>query len=331
MFICLLDSGIGTLLQSARGRLRSAHRPATQASHRSAMRMLLGWTYAHHIDIKYLSIIQLVAYLEFLFLNDLKPASIKTHIMSLKTPFYKYDLPVHVFDCKEVGFMLKSFDITSQYNPKICKVFSIEMLYNIINNMSVLKEPLLYRTIFLLAFFGFFRISNLVPRTSLQFDATRNLCRGDIIISHPGLQVILKWSKTLQARNSFKTIPIGTLSNSILCPVKAFMEFVQQYPCPPEHPMFFYYNNKGSKVIIGETHVRAALRQVLNRLDLDSSKLGFHTFRRSGATLAYQLGVPIQHIQSHGTWMSDAVWTYIKASPAHTPVTDAFISTLGFG
>ena len=37
----------------------------------------------------------------------------------------------------------------------------------------------------------------------------------------------------------------------------------------------------------------------------------FHSFRRSGATLAFNSNIPLQHIQSHGTWTSDAVWHYI--------------------
>ena len=48
---------------------------------------------------------------------------------------------------------------------------------------------------------------------------------------------------------------------------------------------------------------------------MDSSKFSFHSFRRSGATLAYNLGIDLEEIKRHGTWRSNAVQSYIVADP----------------
>ena len=40
----------------------------------------------------------------------------------------------------------------------------------------------------------------------------------------------------------------------------------------------------------------------------------FHSFRRSGATFAFNNDVTLQNIQRHGTWTSDCVWRYITDS-----------------
>ena len=40
----------------------------------------------------------------------------------------------------------------------------------------------------------------------------------------------------------------------------------------------------------------------------------FHSFRRSGASLAFSHNVPLQEIQWHGTWTSDCVWRYVTDS-----------------
>ena len=45
-------------------------------------------------------------------------------------------------------------------------------------------------------------------------------------------------------------------------------------------------------------------------LGLNPSHFTFHSFRRSGATLAFNFHVPIQR---HGTWTSDCVYRYIQA------------------
>ena len=48
-------------------------------------------------------------------------------------------------------------------------------------------------------------------------------------------------------------------------------------------------------------------------LRLDPSSHSFHAFRRSGATLAYNLDVDLEKIKRHGTWRSEAVNAYICA------------------
>ena len=50
---------------------------------------------------------------------------------------------------------------------------------------------------------------------------------------------------------------------------------------------------------------------ILKKLRLSQSNITFHSLRRSGATLAFNSSVPIQDIQSHGTWTSECVWSYI--------------------
>ena len=42
----------------------------------------------------------------------------------------------------------------------------------------------------------------------------------------------------------------------------------------------------------------------------------FHSFRRSGATLAYNADISLEQIKRHGTWKSNSVNTYIVADPA---------------
>ena len=156
----------------------------------------------------------------------------------------------------------------------------------------------------------------------------RQLARGDIILAPPGLQIIVKWSKTIQACNTFKTIPIPTIVGSPLCPVTAFKTYIGRYPARDNHPMFYYMGHSGKTIIVTEILARTALATVLRAINLEPKTHGFHTFRHYGATLAYQLGVPLQDIQLHGTWVSNAVWAYIKPTPTQTPVIQAFASTL---
>ena len=56
-----------------------------------------------------------------------------------------------------------------------------------------------------------------------------------------------------------------------------------------------------------------------------SPRLTFHDFRRSGTTWAFQHGVPLYQIMHHGTWKSNAIWSYIQNVPTvSSPVSQTF-------
>ena len=72
---------------------------------------------------------------------------------------------------------------------------------------------------------------------------------------------------------------------------------------------FIFRDSRGHRVIVTEKHARTALATVLRAINLEHQKITvFITFRRSGATLAYKMDVPLTAIQQHGTWLSNAVW-----------------------
>ena len=62
-----------------------------------------------------------------------------------------------------------------------------------------------------------------------------------------------------------------------------------------------------------DSKVRKCLKYINVKLGLHHSFFTFHTFRRSGVTLAYNSQIPIRDIQRHGTWSSDCIWRYIQA------------------
>ena len=117
----------------------------------------------------------------------------------------------------------------------------------------------------------------------------------------------------MQANTDTRLIPLVAIPGSPLCPLQEIMHINQTYPVPDHCPMFSYMS-KGKLVIISQLQARLVLAQTLEFLGLDSSNYGFHTFRRSGASLAFSLKVPLKHIKAHGIWTSDAVWAYLSTS-----------------
>ena len=78
------------------------------------------------------------------------------------------------------------------------------------------------------------------------------------------------------------------------------------FPTPPNAPSFSFCDH-----VITENVLRKHFKNILQTLHLDSKNCSFHTFRRSGATLAFNSDISMEAIHRHGTWKSNAVNSYI--------------------
>ena len=139
---------------------------------------------------------------------------------------------------------------------------------------------------------------------------TRQLARGDVIFAPPGAHVIFKWSKTLQFADKIKILRIPALGSSPLCPVAALKTLLKYSPKGKNLPLF-QIQCFGKWVPLTDTRLRKQLSKILAFLKLQDKNITFHSFRCSGATWAFNLNITMHHIQSHDTWMSEAVWAYI--------------------
>ena len=182
-----------------------------------------------------------------------------------------------------------------------------------------------YKAVHLTAFFSFLRVSNLVPHAEKSFSPAEQLAKGDVITSSDAVFLIIKWSKTMQTRDSVKIIKLPNLLQSPICPVRAINNMLILAPGQENHPLFQVKNENSKWVPLTDTRLRRNFAQILSRLGLQTSGISLHTFRRSGATLAFNSNVAIQNIQSHGTWTSDCFWRYIvQDQTASQQVADTF-------
>ena len=111
-----------------------------------------------------------------------------------------------------------------------------------------------------------------------------------------------------------------------LCPVLAVKRLLRSRDLNKIDPLFAQRAYPNHTVI--DNKVRDALRSVLNQIGLENSGHTFHAFRRSGAILAFNKGVPLEHVKAHGNWASDAVWSYLKAASTAPAVVPSLFKTL---
>ena len=182
-----------------------------------------------------------------------------------------------------------------------------------INLMRTIKEQLRQSTYtlqeqrmlwaaFTMAFYGFFRVSELT-----------NLRWCDVLFSSDHISVTLHQSKTDPFRRGcivkiFKT-------DSSTCPHHAIDRFHKM--CGDVTPAASLYQ-AGRFQPLSHAAVTNTLRQLLKQAGIDYPHYSSHSFRIGAATTAAAAGLPSWLIKTLGRWASNAYLTYIHQQPALT-------------
>ena len=294
-------------------RIAQAYAPGTQRSYYNKFNIFLCFLSYYKLDIESLNVNNAICYVQFLVDSKLSTPTIQTYISAIKAKLTDFGCNCAIWSHPRVNLMLRACSRTVAIFNEPKHVLTPHILTAIINRLNVHALGSMYKALFLLAFHGFLRISNLLPTSQTSNQTHRHLTRGDVSITHPGVKVFIKWSKTLQANRDTRILPLASIPGSPLCPMQAVNHINQTYPVS-KHCPFFSYMDKHKLIIITQRQARSVLAQTLKFLGLDPGKYGFHTFRRSGASLAFSLGIPVEYIKAHGTWKSDAVYTYLDQS-----------------
>lgn len=182
--------------------------------------------------------------------------------------------------------------------------------------------------LFTVAFFSFLQKSNLVSLTASTFDCNRHLARQDIKFTGSGCLLRIKWSKTRQSKDGIHIVPLPSIPNSALCPVTAIQHYFTVVPAAPHAPFFCFLSAYGPTPVTAYFFT-TTLKRLISILGLNPADYSPHSFRRGGATYAYEAGVPDHLIQLHGDWQSDAYKCYLSLPLAkRTGVADVMAAAL---
>ena len=325
--LCVSGSAAALLLQSAEGRLQAAFTSATAKAYESAFRLFLAFTVFMAWDIHKVNVEFLLIYLEFLVFNAATPGQVANHLSALKAKFALHSLSTQIFDHQKVSYFVKSLKLNAPLTVTLHKIIDIPLLMNIVKQCDKFHMGQVFKAVYLLAFFSFLRISNLVPHSKALFCPLKQLTAEDIFFREKSALILVKWSKTLQFNNKVKLLHIPFLNN-LLCPVSAIKNLLAITPASKNSPLF-KIKHQSQWVPLTDNQIRQNLKAILKNLNLPTSYITFHSFRRSGATFAFNNHVPLQAIKNHGTWTSDTVWRYITDSTdAGSQVADTFASLL---
>ena len=317
-------SDCAPLLASAWAHITTAPAQSSIRHYNASFRLWMAFLINYKVPIIRVDYKHVMAFIQMLINARLSNRTILGHLSAIKSISSKFNLSITPFHHHLVQHLTKSIPKLPSNPLFIKQLFTPSLLEQLLIKQTIFPHHLLYHALYLLAFHGFFRISNLLPQSPNSFNLAQHLARGDIIFAPPGAHVVLKWSKTLNNRQG-RVIQLSTIPNSPLCPIKALQSYIHAYPSHPNNPFFSFSSNPLS--ILTQSTARRSLALTISSLSLNPRQYTFHTFRHSGATLAFQLGVPLEHIQAHGTWKSDAIWAYLSSATTSV-VPDAISSHL---
>ena len=95
----------------------------------------------------------------------------------------------------------------------------VSVLEMIIKQCVKMSNAVVFKAIFCVVFFGFFRLSNCVPHAIGEFDATRHFTGADVFFSKNSVKLLLKWSKTIQHRDQYKLINSSQIEKLSTLPI----------------------------------------------------------------------------------------------------------------
>jgi hypothetical protein len=160
------------------------------------------------------------------------------------------------------------------------------------------------------AFFGFFRKSNLLPRSRL--DMGQCFVRGDLRKSDQGFLLHVTRSKTIQFHQREYLVPLVYLQSHPLCPVSALCDLLLLSPTAPSSVPLLSFTTLPELTALTQCQFTSKLQACIQSLGYNPREYSAHSLRRGAASWAFQAGLPGEIIQTLGDWRSDAYKLYLE-------------------
>ena len=162
----------------------------------------------------------------------------------------------------------------------------------------------------LLLFFTMARAGSILP-SSQHTPVNHFLTRDRVNLTQEGMLVTIIHTKNIQFGRRRLHIPL-LRSLSPLCPVAAYLASQSPFISTQAIPAFVYMEAEKIKWLTKSIFVDT-FRQLIKMSGLsDHAAYTGHSFRRGGASWAFQAGMPGELIQICGDWSSDAYRKYLE-------------------
>lgn len=290
--------------------LKRSIAPSTLTSYRNSLRHYREFhsNYYPNKPLFPVSISQLAQFITVSHLKGLKSTSITSMVSAISYihNIKGYRNPTEAFLIKK---LLRATKLTSHSDNR--KPITIPILKALLEALTLVTTTstvlLLFRAMFLVAFFGLFRIGeitfsqrgshNVIMRKNLELHKNKQSNSFAIIHLH-------SYKHSLGQRAK---IALKQQQTPSLCPVKALRKYLRHNPNLKGQLFSLPCGNP-----VSSSFFRQMLKKCVRICKLPSSQYTAHSFRIGGATHAFTQGLSASQIKQLGRWKSTAYLKYIR-------------------
>lgn len=250
------------------------------------------------------------AYAQFLS-RSLLPASVRNYLSGVRMLHIFLGLPyVHAQDFL-LQLELRGISRLHPHVPIRAKPITPNILRDFYNHMDNTSLHSAVWSCSLVLFYTMARLGSILP-SSTSTPRREFLTHERINFCEEGLLVTLVQTKTIQFGRRRLHIPL-LRAESVLCPVQAYTRALTFFKDFQHVPAFVFMENGKPKWLTRSIFIRT-FRHVISRAGFQPLDFTGHSFRRGGATWAFQSGMPGELIQICGDWVSDSYRRYLEFS-----------------
>ena len=250
------------------------------------------------------------AYVQFLS-RSMVPPTVRNYLSGVKLLHIFHNLSFPHSDDYLLQLELRGIARQNPHVPVRAIPVTPSILLAFVRNMT--PEDPLHSCVWACSLFLFFtmsRLGSILPGSSTTPMRTI-LTRDRVNFSTQGILITLLHTKTIQCGRRRLHIPL-IKNNTALCPVLAFEQVLALSDPDPSGPAFTFPRN-GKRAWLTSSIFISTFRSVLKAGGVaHASEFTGHSFRRGGATWAFQAGIPGELIQICGDWASDAYKLYLE-------------------
>ena len=246
----------------------------------------------------------LLQYAAFL-ARSLKAASVRNYLNIVGLLHKEFGLPNPLLNNWPLKSLLTGINRVKGLTLNQKQPITPELLLRLHSNLDpTMSLDASFWAICLVAFYGIFRKSHLLPTAASQFNPLKQLTKADFKIFPWGTLITIRWSKTIQFRERVVEIPLPAIPDSIKLAITKAFRFTSPTSTRASQA-FNWVDDSGVLHVFTYSSFVSKLRHHLSSLGVDPKLYAGHSFRRGGASFAYQSGVPIELIKALGDWHSD--------------------------
>ena len=205
----------------ATSRLSEAFCDSTKKAYSALFRTFLAFVSFMSWELHQVNVFCLLCFLECLHFNGVKCSQMANYLSAIKSTFTIYGLDVSCFADHRLKLYQKAVQSHTPLSVKLNQVIDIALLKRMVEQCDLTYMGQFFKPEYLLSFYSFLRLSNLVPHCVGDFSPLKHLARVDVIFKPGKVVVLIKWSKTMQKNNQIKLISLPRLLKSPICPVCA--------------------------------------------------------------------------------------------------------------